>query len=126
MRVLPINPVLLHKTGGEAGVCGGGGDLAGMVGLDAADGDEGRGVLGEGVGDEVLEFAGFVAAVGEGGVEVFAFGVDGGVQIGGGVGEGVDGGGAEGEGVAGDGGEGFWEGDFNGHFACLLFLLSAG
>lgn len=112
MGVVPVDPVLLHETGGEAGVCGGGGDLTGVVGLDAADGEQGRGVLGEGVREKILEFAGFVAAVGEGGVEVLALGVDGGVQIGGGVGEEVDGGGAEGEGVAGDGGEGFWEGDF--------------
>lgn len=112
MGVVPVDPVLLHETGGETGVCGGGGDLTGVVGLDAADGEQGRGVLGEGVREKILEFAGFVAAVGEGGVEVLALGVDGGVQIGGGVGEEVDGGGAEGERVAGDGGEGFWEGDF--------------
>ncbi|KAF7174320.1 hypothetical protein CNMCM5623_006928 [Aspergillus felis] len=77
--VRPIDPVFLDEAGGEAGAGGSGGDLAGVVGLDAADGDEGCGVCGEGVGEQVLEFAGFVAAVGEGGVEVLAFRVDGGV-----------------------------------------------
>ena len=38
---------------------------AGVVGLHAADGDEVGAGLGEGVGDEVFEFADFVAAVGE-------------------------------------------------------------
>lgn len=39
-----------------------------MVALHAADRDEGRAALGLRFGEEVLEFAGFVAAVGVGGV----------------------------------------------------------
>ena len=40
-------------------------DLAGVVGLEAADGDQRVGALGERVRDEVLELAGLVAAEGE-------------------------------------------------------------
>lgn len=47
-----------------------------MVALDAADRDEGIAVLRQGVWDQVFEFAGFVAAAGDGRVEVVAFGVD--------------------------------------------------
>lgn len=97
-----------------------------MVTLHATDGDEGITSLGLGVGEEVLEFAGFVATVGVGGVEVVAFGVDCyfglrvgvGVdagEIGGDAGERVDGGGAEEEGGSGDRSEGRWEGH-RGHF----------
>ncbi len=60
----------------EAEVRGDGGDLAGVVGLVAADGDQGVGALREGVGDEVLELAGLVAAVGEPAVAVLALGPD--------------------------------------------------
>lgn len=75
-RVLPVDPFLLDELTFQAEGCGDAGDLAGVVGLDAADGDEGIAVGGEGVWDEVFEFAGFVAAAGNGGIEVVAFGVD--------------------------------------------------
>ena len=52
------------------------GDLAGVVGLVAADRDQRVRALGERVGDEVLELAGLVAAVGEPGVAVLALGPD--------------------------------------------------
>ena len=54
----------------------GGRDLARVVGLDAADRDERVAALGERVGDEVLELARLVAAVGEAAVAVVALGPD--------------------------------------------------
>ena len=56
-------PVFLHKHALESEVCGDGCDLAGLVGLDATDGDEVRVASCDGIGEEVLEFSGFVAAV---------------------------------------------------------------
>lgn len=104
-RIFPSgDPVFLDEGDVQAEGGGGGGDLAGVIGLDAADGDEGVAALGEGFGEEVLQFAGLVPAKGEGRVEVFAFGVY--VyfapEMGGEAGEGVDWGGAEGEGGSGD------------------------
>ena len=61
---MPVDPVLLDDGGAEAVPGCDGGDLAGVVGLEAADGDQRVGLLGQGVGEEVFEFAGFVAAVG--------------------------------------------------------------
>ena len=50
------------------------GDLAGVVGLVAADRHQGVRALGQRLGDEVLQLAGLVAAVGEAGVAVLALG----------------------------------------------------
>jgi hypothetical protein len=74
--VLPVDPFLLDKLAFQAKAGCYAGDLAGVIGLNAADGDERVAGLGEGVWDEVFEFAGFVAAAGDGRVEVVAFGVD--------------------------------------------------
>ena len=95
-----------------------------VVTLHATDGNQRRGVLGQRVRGQVFELPGFVPSVGEAGVEVVAFGVDGGflAEVGGYSGERVDGGWAQGKGGSGDGGEGWWEGDV-GHFALLFFLL---
>lgn len=115
-RILPLDPMLLHQPGLEPRPRRNGRHLPGVVALHAADADEGVASLGARVGEEVLQFAGLVAAVGEAGVEVVAFGVDGdaGAQVGGDAGEGVDGGGPEEEGGSGDGGEFGWEGDICG------------
>src|SRR5690606_28619225 len=61
--VRPVDPALLHEHALEAGAGGDGGHLAGVVGLHAADGHQGVAALVEGVGDQVLQFAGLVAAV---------------------------------------------------------------
>ena len=76
--VRPVHPALLHEHALEPGAGGDGGDLAGVVGLHAADGDERVAALGERVGDEVLQLAGLVAAVRDAGVAVLALGPDGG------------------------------------------------
>lgn len=49
----PVDPVLLDQRDLEAELGGRRGDLTGVVGLDAADADEGVAALGEGVGEEV-------------------------------------------------------------------------
>lgn len=64
-RWIDGDPFLLDSDGFEARGGGDGCYGAGVVGLYAADGDEVGAGLGEGVGDEVFEFADFVAAVGE-------------------------------------------------------------
>ena len=74
----PVHPTLLHEHALEPGAGGDGGDLAGVVGLHAADGDERVAALGERVGDEVLQLAGLVAAVRDTGVAVLALGPEGG------------------------------------------------
>ena len=82
-------------------VRGDGGDLPGVVGLVAADGDERVGAAGEGVGDDVLQLADLVAAVGQAAVDVLALGPDlGAAQVLGQPLQVLDGGGAEGERVA--------------------------
>lgn len=50
---MPVYPVLLDGGGGEAEFCGDGGDGAGVVGLDAADGDEGVTSLGESLSGKI-------------------------------------------------------------------------
>lgn len=96
-----------NEEGAETGDSGGGGGHAGVVGLDGALGDKEVGAGGEGVGEEVFELAGLVAAEGETG-QVVAFEIDaragvaeGSFQVAGpheGRGEGH-------QGIAGDGGE---------------------
>src|SRR5699024_9772208 len=73
-RIIPIDPALLHEAGPETEVGGHGRDLAGVVGLVAADRDEGVRARGEDVGDDVLELARLVPAEGETGVDVLALG----------------------------------------------------
>ena len=94
VRRVTIDPLLLHEFAFQAHGGGDAGDLAGVVALHAADRDEGVAVLGQGVRDQVFEFAGFVAAARDGRVEVVAFRVDldAAAEGGGDVGEGVDGG----------------------------------
>jgi hypothetical protein len=94
VRRVTIDPFLLHEFAFQSHGGGDAGDLAGVVALHAADRDEGVAVLGEGVRDQVFEFAGFVAAARDGRVEVVAFRVDLDVAAegGGDVGKGVDGG----------------------------------
>ena len=74
----PVHPVLLDEDAFEARVCGHRRDLAGVVGLDAADRHERVAALGEGVGEEVLELADLVAAEREAAVAVLALGPHGG------------------------------------------------
>ena len=106
-RVVPVDPVLLHEDAGEAEVRCHRRDLPRVVGLDAADRDEGVAPLREGVGGEVLELAHLVAAVGEAGVAVLALGpdLDLAAEVLGEAVEPVDRGGAEGERDAGEVGE---------------------
>src|SRR5215210_9417656 len=73
-HVGPVHPALLHEDTFHACPGGSGGDLAGVVGLHPAYGDERVATLGEGVGAEVLELAGLIAPVGEAGVAVVALG----------------------------------------------------
>ena len=71
-RVGPVHPRLLHEHAPQTGGGGDRGDLAGVVALHAADRDERVAALRERVGDEVLELARLVAAVGDPGVAVLA------------------------------------------------------
>ena len=107
-RVVPVDPVLLHEHAGKAEVRCDRRDLARVVGLHAADRDEGVAALRERVGGEVLELAHLVAAVGEAGVAVLALGpdLDLAAEVLGEALEPVDRGGAEGERDAGEVGEG--------------------
>ena len=76
-RVGPLrHPVLLHQHALQPEVRGHRGDLAGVVGLVATDRDQGVRALGQRLGDEVLQLAGLVAAVGEARVAVLALGPD--------------------------------------------------
>jgi hypothetical protein len=101
--VRPVDPALLHEDAAHAGARGGGRDLAGVVGLDAADRDERVAALGERVGDEVLELARLVAAVGQPAVAVVALGPDRrAAEMARQPVEPVDGGGAEQQRVAGE------------------------
>ena len=75
-RVGPVDPALLDQDGLQPELRGDGGHLPGVVGLDAADRDQRVGTLGQRVGDEVLQLAGLVAAVGEAAVAVLALGPD--------------------------------------------------
>src|SRR5262249_6282357 len=72
----PVDPLLLHEPGLEPELRRDGGDLARVVGLEAADRDERVGAGREDVGDDVLELAGLVAAVGQPGVAVLPLGPD--------------------------------------------------
>ncbi len=71
-----VDPAFLHQPGLHPELGGDGRNLAGGVGLDAPDGHQGVGFLGECVGDEVLELAGLVAAEGQAAVAVLALGPD--------------------------------------------------
>src|SRR5699024_1272351 len=64
-RVLPIDPAVLHEAGLETEVGGDGRGLAGVVGLIAADRDEGVRARGEDVGNDVFELARLGPAEGE-------------------------------------------------------------
>ena len=75
-RVVPVDPVLLDQPALEAELGGDGGDLAGVVGLDAADGHQRVAAFGEGFGDEVFELPHLVAAEGQARVHVLALGED--------------------------------------------------
>ena len=75
-RVLPRDPLLLHETALHAQVGGDRGHLAGVVGLIAADRDQGVGPRGDGVRDDVLHLADLVTAIGQAGGDVLALGPD--------------------------------------------------
>jgi hypothetical protein len=75
-RIGPVDPAFLNEHALQADPGGHRGDLAGVVGLDTADRHERVTALGQGVGDEVLQLAGLVAAVGDARVAVLALGPD--------------------------------------------------
>ena len=75
-RVRPVDPALLDQDGLQAHLGGDRGHLPGVVGLHAADADERVRALPERVGDQVLQLAGLVAAVGQPAVAVLALGPD--------------------------------------------------
>ncbi len=66
----------MNSYGLEAEVTCNAGDLAGVIGLDTADGDEGVAAGVDCFGDEVLQFADLVASEGDAGVAVFSFCLD--------------------------------------------------
>src|SRR5258706_1178483 len=72
----PGDPRLLHRDRLEAEVSGHAGDLARVVRLHAADGNEGVAALRQRLRDEVFELAGLVAAEGNTRVAVLALGPD--------------------------------------------------
>ena len=72
----PRNPRLLHGDGLQAEVGCHTCDLAGVVRLHAADGNERVAALCQCLGDEVLELAGLVAAEGDSRVAILALGPD--------------------------------------------------
>ena len=73
----PVDPVLLDQHAAEAGVGRDRRDLAGVVGLDAADRDQRVAALRQRVRQQVLELADLVAAEGEAAVAVLALRPDG-------------------------------------------------
>ena len=72
----PVDPGLLHRHRLEPEVGRDAGDLARVVRLHPADRDQRVAALGEGVGHEVLELAGLVAAERDAGVAVLPLGPD--------------------------------------------------
>src|SRR5690606_7006284 len=74
--VRPVDPAFLDQHAFHADASGDRRDLAGVVGLHTADGDERVAALRQCVGDQVLELAGLVPAEGDAGVAVLAFGPD--------------------------------------------------
>ena len=74
--VVPVDPALLDEPAFHAELGGDGGDLAGVVGLDAADRDQRVAALGDRLGHEIFELAHLVAAEGEAAVAVVALGED--------------------------------------------------
>ena len=72
-RVRPVHPALLDEDAAEADVRRDRGDLAGVVGLDAADRDERVAAGRQRVSDQVLELAGLVAAERDARVAVVSF-----------------------------------------------------
>ena len=70
----PVDPALLHEHAAHPGARCCRRHLARVVGLDAADRDERVAALGARVGDQVLQLARLVAAVGEPAVAVVALG----------------------------------------------------
>ena len=75
-RIVPVDPALLHQPALEAELGGDRGDLAGVVGLDAADRHQRVAPLRQRLGHQVFELPHLVAAEGEAGIHVLALGVD--------------------------------------------------
>jgi hypothetical protein len=73
-RIGPVDPTFLNEHALQADPGGHRGDLAGVVGLDTADRHERVTAPGQGIGDQVLQLAGLVTAVGDPGVAVLALG----------------------------------------------------
>ncbi len=71
-RIGPVHPGLLHEDALHSQMSGDGRDLAGVVGLHTADGDECVCALRTGFGHQVLEFADLVAAKCQTTVAVFS------------------------------------------------------
>jgi hypothetical protein len=69
--------MLLHQASFKTSACCHGRHLARMVALHAANRDEGGATLRQGVGEQILQLAGFVAAICLRGVQVIPLGVDG-------------------------------------------------
>ena len=74
--VRPVNPFLLYENAFKTEVSSDGSNLAGVVGLIAANRNERVGTLRNDVGNDVFEFAGLVAAKREPAVDIFPFGPD--------------------------------------------------
>src|ERR1044071_9948103 len=72
----PVHPALLDEHALEAYPGRDRRDLAGVVGLYAADRNQRVAAFGQGVGDQVLQLARLVTAVGDPGVAILALGPD--------------------------------------------------
>ncbi|MNK89185.1 hypothetical protein D3C87_1091850 [compost metagenome] len=70
-----VHPVLLHQHTLHAQVGGDRSNLAGLVGLDAADRHQGVAALIDGFGNQVFELACLVPAEGQATVAIFTFGI---------------------------------------------------
>src|SRR6185369_3710033 len=74
--VVPVDPAFLHQTAFHAELGGHGCDLARVVGLHPADGDQRVAILRDRFRHQIFELAHLVAAEGEAGIAILALGPD--------------------------------------------------